>query len=231
MAFHYSPKIVTDGLVLYLDAANTNSFLVGSNTWVDLSRNQKNGSLSGATFSYLKGGAIVFDGIDDYVDVPNTISLLPSVGSGTIDFVYKLNATSSVSDFLNIWGFTNNIFQYENNVGLMRFVWRYDDLLYNGLSSGIVYGDFNIYHITCTYTSSIGSSTFKIYKNGVFLGNITYPKSLISSNNSLRLGNPYTITGDSNNCTIFNFKIYNRELSATEVFQNFKATKSRFDLD
>lgn len=229
MAFHYSPKIVTDGLVLYLDAANPKSFSTASNTWIDISKGEYNGSISGATFSSLKSGAVVFDGIDDYVEIPNTISLLPSVGSGTIDFVYKLNATAS-GDFRNIWGFTNNIFQYENNQGFMLFVWRYTDLLYNGLSSGIAYGDFNIYHITCTYTSTIGSSTFKIYKNGVFLGNITYPKSLISSNNSLRLGNPYTITGDSNNCTIFNFKIYNRVLSDSEVFQNFNATKTRFGL-
>ena len=52
MSFAHSPKIVTDGLVLYLDAANTKSFLVGSATWSDLSRNQLSASLlSGATFS------------------------------------------------------------------------------------------------------------------------------------------------------------------------------------
>jgi hypothetical protein len=229
MAFHYSPKIVTDGLVLYLDAANPKSFSTASNTWIDISKGEYNGSISGATFSSLKSGAVVFDGIDDYVEIPNTISLLPSVGSGTIDFVYKLNATAS-GDYRNIWGFTNNIFQYENNVGLMRFVWRYTDLLYNGLSSGIVNGDFNIYHITCTYTATLVSSTFRIYKNGIFLSTITYPKPLISTANSLRLGNPFTITGDSNNCTIFNFKIYNRVLSDSEVFQNFNATKTRFGL-
>jgi hypothetical protein len=229
MAFHYSPKIVTDGLVLYLDAANPKSFSTASNTWIDISKGEYNGSISGATFSSLKSGAVVFDGIDDYVEIPNTTSLLPSVGSGTIDFVYKLNATAS-TDFRNIWGLTNNLFQYENNAGLMRFVWRYDDLLYNGLSSGIIYGDFNIYHITCTYTSTIGSSTFKMYKNGIFVGNITYQKSLHSAANSIRLGTPFTNPNESNNCTIFNFKIYNRELSATEVFQNFNATKTRFGL-
>jgi hypothetical protein len=168
--------------------------------------------------------------VDAYGDIPNTISLLPSVGSGTIDFVYKLNATSS-SDFLNIWGFTNNLFQYEKNSGFMTFAWRYTDLTYNGLSSGIVYGDFNTYHITCTYTSTIGSSTsstFKIYKNGLSIGNSTIPKPLISSNNSLIFGGTGSFRG--NNCNIYNFKIYNRELSASEVLQNYNAVKSRFGL-
>ena len=227
MAFHYSPKIVTDGLVLYLDAANPKSFSTASNTWVDISKNEYNGTLiGGPTFSSLKSGAVVFDGIDDYAEVPNTTSLLPAIGSGTIDFVYKLNSTPS-NDFSNIWGFSNNIFQYENNQGFMLFVWRYTDLLYNGLSSGIAYGDFNIYHITCTYTSNGTSSTFRMYKNGLFVSTITYPKPLISSANSFRLG---AFVGSGCNCTVFNLKIYNRELSATEVFQNFNATKTRFSL-
>ena len=235
MSGNVAPKIVRDSsLVLCLDAANTKSFQVGTIKWLDLSGDKLNATLySGATYSSLNGGCITFDGVDAYGDIPNTISLLPSVGSGTIDFVYKLNATSSIngSDFLNIWGFTNNLFQYESNSGFMTFVWRYTDLTYNGLSSGIVYGDFNTYHITCTYTSTIGSSTsstFKIYKNGLSIGNSTIPKPLISSNNSLLFGGTGSIRG--NNCNIYNFKIYNRELSASEVLQNYNAVKSRFGL-
>ena len=45
MAFRYSPKIVTDGLVLYLDAANTKSYVSGSTTWNDLSKTPNNGSV------------------------------------------------------------------------------------------------------------------------------------------------------------------------------------------
>lgn len=226
MAFHYSPKIVTDGLVLYLDAANPKSFSTTSNTWIDISKSEYNGTLiGGPTFSSLNGGAVVFDGIDDYVEIPNSTSLLSPVGSGTIDFVYKLNATAS-GDFRNIWGFSDSLLQYESNQGFMLFVWRYTDLNYNGLSSGIAYGDFNIYHITCTYTATLVSSTFRIYKNGIFLSTITYPKPLISTANSFRLSAP---TGGCNS-TIFNFKIYNRVLSDSEVFQNFNATKTRFGL-
>ena len=55
MAFRYSPKIVTDGLVLYLDAANPKSYVSGSTLWNDLTINSNNGVLTnGPTFSSSK---------------------------------------------------------------------------------------------------------------------------------------------------------------------------------
>jgi hypothetical protein len=223
MAFHYSPKIVTDGLVLYLDAANPKSFSTASNTWVDISKNEYNGTLiGGPTFSSSNGGCIVFDGVDDAVGFSN-VNILSYTGSGSIDFVYKVNSVP-VSDFRNVWGFTNNLFQYENNSGFMLFVWRYADLTYVGANTGILQTDLNTYHITCTYTT-IGSSTFKVYKNGILTDSKVVSNPLINTTNSLSLG------GTSNqNCNIYNIKIYNRELSASEVLQNFNATKSRFGL-
>jgi len=223
MAFHYSPKIVTDDLVLYLDAANTKSFTTNSNTWFDISKSDYSGSLiGGATFSSLNGGCIVFDGVDDAVGFSN-VNILSYTGSGTIDFIYKVNSAPA-SDFRNVWGFTNSLFQYENNGGFMLFVWKYADLTYAGVSTGILQTDLNTYHITCTYTT-IGSSTFKVYKNGILTDSKVVSNPLINTTNSLSLG------GTSNqNCNIYNIKIYNRELSASEVLQNFNATKSRFNL-
>ena len=72
MAFNYSPKIVTDGLVLYLDAANSKSYVSGSTTWNDISRSGINGTLvNGPTFTGSNGGSIVFDGVNDYVSLNN----------------------------------------------------------------------------------------------------------------------------------------------------------------
>ena len=51
MAFRYSPKIVTDGLVLSVDAANKKSYPGSGTTWYDLSGNAINGTLTnGPTF-------------------------------------------------------------------------------------------------------------------------------------------------------------------------------------
>jgi hypothetical protein len=68
MAFYYSPKIVTDGLVLYLDAGNQLSYPGSGTTWTDLSRSQTNGTLvNGPTFNTGSLGSIVFDGVDDFL--------------------------------------------------------------------------------------------------------------------------------------------------------------------
>ena len=64
MAFNYSPKIVTDGLVFYLDAANTKSYIGSGTTWTDLSRGDNSGILNGAVFNSLNGGSIsLVDGL------------------------------------------------------------------------------------------------------------------------------------------------------------------------
>ena len=76
MAFSYSPKIVTDGLVLYLDAENTRSYPGTGTTWSDLSRDGNNGTLTnGPTVDSGNGGSIVFDGSNDYVDFDDILDL------------------------------------------------------------------------------------------------------------------------------------------------------------
>ena len=77
MAFNYSPKIVTDGLVLYLDAANRYSYPGSGTTWSDISRGGNNGTLvNGPTFSTDGGGSIITDGIDDGIFI-NTFPNIP----------------------------------------------------------------------------------------------------------------------------------------------------------
>jgi hypothetical protein len=73
MSFHYSPKIVTDGLVLYLDAANTKSYVGSGVTIRDLLGISSAGTLiNGPTYSSAFGGYLNYDGANDY----NTISNL-----------------------------------------------------------------------------------------------------------------------------------------------------------
>jgi hypothetical protein len=75
MAFIHSPKIVTSGLVLCLDAANKLSYPGTGTSWYDLSGNANTGTLTnGPTFSVANMGSIVFDGVDDYVNIPNNSS-------------------------------------------------------------------------------------------------------------------------------------------------------------
>jgi len=69
MAFHYSPKTVTDGLVLLLDVGNPKSYPGSGTTWYDLSGNGNDGTITNATFSTAGGGSMTFNGSGDYVSM------------------------------------------------------------------------------------------------------------------------------------------------------------------
>ena len=70
------PHIATDGLVLYLDAANIKSYPGSGTTWSDLSGNNNSGTLTnGPTFSTGSLGSIVFDGTDDYLNIPDSTAM------------------------------------------------------------------------------------------------------------------------------------------------------------
>lgn len=66
----YYGNIVTQGLVLDLDAAIQGSYPKTGSTWFDISNNGNNGTLTnGPTYSPDNFGSIVFDGVNDYVNL------------------------------------------------------------------------------------------------------------------------------------------------------------------
>jgi hypothetical protein len=70
------PPVVTNGLVLYLDAGFTPSYPQSQTTWYDLSGNANNCTLvNGPTYSTSQGGGIQFDATDDYATIPDSNSL------------------------------------------------------------------------------------------------------------------------------------------------------------
>ncbi len=76
MAFTRGANVVTDGLVLCLDAANPKSYISGSTSWRDTSGNTNNGTLvNGPIFNSDNGGSILFDGTNDYAKTNITLNL------------------------------------------------------------------------------------------------------------------------------------------------------------
>ena len=80
MGVAYNSKIVTDGLVLCLDAGNSKSYPTTGLTWTDLSGNGRNGTLSATSIGYnsSNGGSLVFDGTDDQVSVSASFTVTAS---------------------------------------------------------------------------------------------------------------------------------------------------------
>ena len=71
----HSPRIITDGLVLCLDAANRQSYPGSGTVWTDLAGSNNGTLTNGPTFSSANGGSIVFDGVDDFIELNQDLLL------------------------------------------------------------------------------------------------------------------------------------------------------------
>jgi hypothetical protein len=117
MSLQHSPKIVTDGLVLALDAANSKSYVNGSTTWNDLSGNNNTLYISPSTqFSSLYRGELQ-SGFDITGSVTPTTAI-----SGTISFWTRTTDSQGVyfmsqNAAANYVGAYNNGPYYSSNAG------------------------------------------------------------------------------------------------------------------
>lgn len=226
MAINYSPTIVRDGLVMYLDAANVKSYPGTGTTWTDLSGNSNNGTLiNGATFSASNNGVIEFDGVDDYADFQSPNTFLEYTFSFFAQWITQTASTSRIFGLRNYGTYTvlnpTNVGYHYNPLGGVPGS--------TTLSSNVNVGLGNWCHICVSESRT--SSLAKIYINGT-LRNST---SLISSQGFLgpfSLGAQYKLppNGIHGNCKISNFSLYNRVFAAAEVQQNFEAMRGRFGI-
>ncbi|CAB4160460.1 Concanavalin A-like lectin/glucanases superfamily [uncultured Caudovirales phage] len=227
MAFNYSPRINTEGLILYLDAANTRSYPGTGTTWTDLSRSGNNATLiNGPTFSSANGGSIVFDGSNDYVK-PTSLSTL-QLTNFTLSSWIKTN-TQNVNQFIIDTSTSTNFgygYSYRiNSANKIRF-WAYD--ANNFLDSTSTVFSNIWYNIVVTYNNISKLQT--IYINGVFDISNTHTNTFIVSDViNLQIGGSLVLSGYLNG-NITQTSIYNRVLSAVEIQQNYNATKTRFRL-
>ena len=221
MAFNYSPKIITDSLVLYLDAANTRSYPTTGTIWSDLSRNNNNGTLiNGPTFNSSNGGSIVFDGSNDYGVLPN---LIPSGASNNSVFItFKSTTTISTRQWLYYSGIEAGFRRYSLEIQDSRFTFSYFE---SAIKTTIL--TTNTWYCGCATYNGV-SKVLTMYINGTQVSTSTINLNIgVSSNDyfgSFR-GTNFFLNGQ-----IAQVSIYNRVLSAQEVLQNYNATKSRFGL-
>ena len=134
MAISYNPRIVTDGLVLALDAGNPKSYPGSGTTWTDLSGNGNNGTLTnGPTYSSANGGSIVFDGVDDYAEITDSSNNFDLGGiDATLEFWIYIPSTSGADVIIGKGGNTTNwnlsdgfIYQVQYDNANNRFLFYY----------------------------------------------------------------------------------------------------------
>ena len=234
MATKYSPKMVTDGLVLSLDAANNKSYPKSGTTWSDLSGNGNTGTLTnGPTFSGANGGSIVFDGTNDYVGFTyNSIFNPPSNISVSLWVRLTVN-NASIRTLIELSVSTDELYFIYWRGDLSPKRWWYGLRQSNNtyVETNSTSTDFSIntwYNIALVADSSTG--LFSFYINGILDNSIAYNGTLKQTASSLSIG---ADAGASRRYLIGNISntlIYNRALSAAEILQNYNATKSRFGL-
>ena len=223
MGISRGPKIVSSGLVLCLDAANKVSYPGSGTVWRDLSGNNNTGTLTnGPTFNAGNQGGIVFDGTDDYVDCGNVLASLTNL---TLECFVKFGTQATsfngiISKTLNNtdgWEIRTAGYTSTTTTAQFRYVGDNGSSDFGALTNGIWY------HLTAT--GILGSQL--VYINGSIYNSGTYAGTPSANSNSLVIGK-LAYAGLYANMSMGYARIYNRALTATEILQNYNATKGRF---
>ena len=236
MAIAYNTSIVRDGLILYLDAANKKSYSGTGTAWNDLSGNGNNGTLiNGVGYSAVNNGAMVLDGVDDYINVSNPASLNPGTNSFTIDsWLYQKN--NGYNGIVEARGANLHGFLFLLNYTLAGYICFFlnttTDIEQNVYVSSVATFTDVLTWMNVTVVIDRSTETITFYKNGVKQGNSISITSGGTVNPSS--GHIYHVGGDlggpESNINLSNIRHYNRALSAAEVQQNFNALRGRYNV-
>ncbi len=219
--FNHDP-IVTDGLVLNLDAGFIPSYPRTDNNWNDISFNENNATLiNGPVFSY-NGNGIIFDGVDDSVNSDFKASEI--IGNGnpfSISVFFKANV---IGQQMLVCCPDSPRFYVEtfNRSGTFVCHWGIGQNNNSTTSTAIINTE-QIYNYVVTYDGNIA----KGYLDGVIKDTDTIGSQNYNSN-SLRIGKytdgfPLYLKGN-----IYQTQIYNRALSESEILQNYNSNKDRY---
>jgi prepilin-type N-terminal cleavage/methylation domain-containing protein len=226
-----NPYIVTNGLVLNLDAGNPASYPGTGNIWFDLSGNNNNGTLvNGVGYNSDNGGSLVFDGVNDYVDLSSSTYNYTTQNSILVAF--------RPSNVFNTWG---EVFQkgnrfdfrmrFSNNTGKFELFYQLSSGSVSFLTSEILSN--NQWYIAQMTIDCSTNLVARFYLNGIKRSESLISPGLTLQNGTseLRLGNISQGGGNE----VFNgrigiVKMYDRFLNENEIQQNFNATRGRFGL-
>lgn len=244
------PLVNTSGLILRLDAANPYSYPTTGTTWFDISGNNNNGTLTnGSIFNSNNGGTFNFDGVDDYFDSigsTSTFDFICSNGTFSIGFWLKMTSLNTRTFFIgntltNLekgWvigveygasGWGNNCIRFGASGNLTN-----TRLIAGSTNDNTVTLGWNHYFFTTTNGNFVGqwyingspvTTTTRVGSGAANQG--TYYSGPLARNLNVGRAN-WTSTLLPLPGNLANVLIYNRQLNASEVLNDYNATKIRF---
>ena len=225
MAVDYNPRVVTDGLVLALDAGNTKSYPGSGSTWTDTVGGITGTLTNGPTFSSDNGGSIVFDGTNDYWE---NSSGWTSFGTDpfSIEIWFRAHTQSAAEPIIGNTSTETGTFDISfNSSGKMKF-WAQDSG--GGYATAVSSTTLNVWEHLIFVREGTGNNQFKIYKDGSLDTTGTVDTDF-NSTAQLRIARSrngsYYYDGNLSLVRIYK----NKALTAVEVEQNYNATKGRYE--
>jgi hypothetical protein len=231
-------SIVTDNLFMHLDASNTSSYSGSGSTWTDLTGNGNNGIINGATWSSTDGGLFDLDGSNDTIQIAHNSSLsLSTSASRTVQVWVKVDSLPALNAQVPIIGKLSSGFNFDgywagmfSNAGVVRCTTNGTGVQRISNSTlTIATNTWYLFTFISRITSTTGST--KVYINGTEYISAAHGTDGYTESNPLYLG--YIGSGVSSlylDGKIGACYFYTDALSASEVTDNFNATKSRYGL-
>lgn len=232
MACYSGPEIVNNGLVLHLDAANSRSYPGSGTTWKDISPKSHTANLvNGVSHKADKKGAMAFDGIDDYIQIPFSASTMDFSLAQTIIMWLKPGPNSNSTrrnPYNQAYGGPGTITHEPSGVFNYYFgTHGGNNSPYVGRTSSFTVVPNELAFISVTRSQPLDSCVW--YKNGTRTNSSSAGGYATTNNGSspILIGTGYTtrFQGD-----IFYVAVYNRFFSDTEIQQIYEATRSRYGI-
>lgn len=233
-------NIVKRGLIFYLDAGTPESYPESGTTWFDLSGNTYDGTLTnGPTFNSDNNGVIVFDGSNDYIttaDVDHGASeftLETWVYFSSLSTAAALIKKNTDNDYWPVFSITVGT---DGAISGYYSSQVYGQCLEGAISSTGIITTGQWYHL-CYSKGAAGYTTMKLHKNGVSqsYSNFLYGShvnNVCNSSKPVMLGINYDYPNfiQPLNGRMAMARIYNRQLSDSEILHNYNIQKGRFGL-
>lgn len=235
-------NLIISGTILFLDASSIANFngLVWSNTYKNFNLN---GNLEGSVVrDPADFGSLYFDAVDDYVNVPNfpTGNYLKLNEGWTFSFWFKADSTANYATGLN----TKCLIGINDTSGgnLLRLGVAADGsgMFYSDpgsgdlrINSGTNYNNDTWYNVAFSRPYGSGAQTLTCYINGSSIGTVQSNAIDWTTMNTFYIGAEVDDINTLAPTDVFGgnisvIHVMDRQLTASEVLNNFNALRARY---
>lgn len=223
MSISYNSSIVTNGLVLCVDAGNPRSYPGSGTQWNDATSSGFNFTLTnGPVYSSSNLGFFTFDGVNDFASASDNTAL--NTQTPTVEVWVRTNATSQ-NGFWFEKGAVNSQYALFQEGDQIRWRMNIGGITQLSTTTASFMNTSNWFQVVGTYTS--GSRI--LYINGVQVNSDAQTGTISTNSSGMYIGS-YNSGGYFYNGALSICRVYNRVLSAAEVLQNFNASRGRYSI-